>query len=99
MLTSFKVIEGQSVYDLVLNTYGTLNLLGKLIVDNDIDDINALTVTGQVVWYDDLLIADYNLFNSIQQNNTKLRTGVERDFLITDSGIDIETDAGQNFIV
>lgn len=99
MQRSFKVISGQSVFDLLLNTYGTINLLGKLITDNNWTDLSTLTTTGQVIYYDDELIADYNLFDSIQQNNTKFRTGVAEEFRITDNNVILQTDDGQNRIV
>lgn len=62
MLKSYNAITGQSIYDVCLNTYGTLDLLVKLLVDsgggNGVDDIPA---SRQAYIYDDALVVDQSI--------------------------------------
>ena len=47
--------DGQSIYDVCLNTYGTLNLLVKLITDNNFPNVDNYPVTRSAFQYDDTL--------------------------------------------
>jgi hypothetical protein len=100
MQIAFKAIEGQSITDVVLNTYGTVNQLGRLIVDNGIADINGVTTTGQQFVFDSQYIEDQNLYDYIIQYDAKFRTGIGLGrFLITEDGQFILTEDGRYIIV
>ena len=46
----YKAISGQSIYDICLMTYGTFDLLFKLVSDN-LNSINDTIISGQnFVW-------------------------------------------------
>jgi hypothetical protein len=39
-MTEFVAVKGSSMLDVCLNTYGTFDLLAKLIKDNNVDGVN-----------------------------------------------------------
>lgn len=56
MIKEFIAVDGSTVYDVCLNTYGTLNLLAKLMLDSGHDGVNTYPVAGQVFLYDESLV-------------------------------------------
>ena len=72
MTKEFVSVEMCTIYDVCLNTYGTLNYLVKLMVDNNFNGVNDYPIAGQIFVYDDTLV--YGLAQ--QKNNTiKYATG------------------------
>ena len=72
MIKEFKAVDMSTIYDVCLNTYGNLDYLVKLMVDNNFNGVNDYPVAGQVFVYDDTLV--YGL--AAQKNNTiKYATG------------------------
>ena len=69
-LTTYTALEGQSIYDVCLQTYGTLDLLYKLIQDNDIDNVNRVELKGIVFTFDTSLIYDKGLYINNQSTST-----------------------------
>ena len=67
--------EGCTIFDVVLELYLSLNMLPKLISDNSITDLNALTVTGQKFAYDTDFIYNETMSDEITKKNYKFRTG------------------------
>lgn len=74
MLQGIKSLSSQSIYDLCMMTYGTLDLLVKLCDDNNIEDVNDMPSTGEVFIYDDSLIKNQSIsgivFSSKFQENS-----------------------------
>lgn len=59
MLKNYNAINGQSIFDVCLNTYGTLDLLIKQLVDSGAGQgVNDVPISGQVYIYDDSLVVD-----------------------------------------
>jgi hypothetical protein len=59
MLKNYKAVNGQSIYDVCLNTYGTLDRLIKQLVDSGgTQGVNDIPASGQVYVYDDDLAVD-----------------------------------------
>lgn len=57
MLKNYKAVNGQSIYDVCLNTYGTLDRLVKQLVDSGgTQGVNDIPASGQVYVYDDELV-------------------------------------------
>lgn len=57
MLKNYKAVNGQSIFDICLNTYGTLDRLIKQLVDSGAGQgVNDIPASGQVYVYDDDLI-------------------------------------------
>ena len=57
-MTIFTAISNSTIYDVCLNTYGTLDLLVKLMTDNNFIGVNNYPVNGQQFVYDETLIAN-----------------------------------------
>jgi hypothetical protein len=55
-MKEFIAISNSTIYDVCLNTYGALDYLIKLLVDNNITDINTNPINGQKFLYDDTLV-------------------------------------------
>lgn len=53
----FKAISNDTIYDVCLNCYGTLDLLVKLMVDNNFGSINNYPVNEQEFKFDEALVA------------------------------------------
>jgi hypothetical protein len=55
---TYKAVDGQSIFDVCLQTYGSLDFLMKLVGDSAFDSINGDPYSGQQFSYDDDLIVD-----------------------------------------
>jgi hypothetical protein len=60
-MKTFNAQDGQSVLDVVLNTYGTMDKLVKLMQDNAIPGVLSKPVTAQKFLFDDTQIANQAL--------------------------------------
>lgn len=63
-----KVLEGQSIFDVCLMTYGSFENMYKLIQDNDIDSINDNEIAQKTLTFDKDSIYDTVLFKNNQFN-------------------------------
>ena len=52
----FNAVSGQSLLDICLNTYGSLDFLYKLIQDNGVLNANTAILSGQLFTWDDSLV-------------------------------------------
>jgi hypothetical protein len=73
-MKNFTAISGQSIWDVCLNTYASLDLVSKLMKDNNFDNLNAKPLSGQSFLFDDTLIPDQNVTSSIDLNRVKYST-------------------------
>lgn len=55
MIQTYISLDGQSIYDVCLNTYGTLNLLVKLMSDNAYPSVDNYPPSRSQFQYDDTL--------------------------------------------
>lgn len=55
-MKKFIAIEGSTIWDVCLNTYGTLDLIVKLMTDNNFPGVNEYPKAGQVFLYDESLV-------------------------------------------
>ncbi|HWB93508.1 MAG TPA: hypothetical protein VG605_16725 [Puia sp.] len=76
MLQKFEAVSGQSVYDVCLNCYGSLDLLYKLIQDNGLDSVNVSPHSRQVFIYDDALVIDQGVNQQFTQAGKKYATDI-----------------------
>lgn len=60
---TYNAVWGQSIYDICLQVYGSLDLLYKLIQDSGVDSVNDSPFSGQQYVYDDALATDQALIN------------------------------------
>ena len=64
-MKEFIAISNSTIYDVCLITYGALDYLIKLLVDNNITDINTNPINGQKFLYDDTLV---NKISNVNNN-------------------------------
>ena len=69
----YQAINGQSIYDICLMTYGTFDLLGKLVTDNLVS-IDDTIVSGQQFTWDEMLSVNPNDNTVLTNNNIILAT-------------------------
>lgn len=75
-LKIFTAVYGQSIFDVCLNCYGSLDLLYKLIQDSGIDSVNDTPRSGQKYTYDDALVVDQNIFQQTTLSGIKYATNL-----------------------
>lgn len=73
-MTKYLGVNGQSLFDVCLNTYGTLDDLYKLLLDSSVYSIDAPVVTKQNFNWDPTLITDQNIYNITTLSGTVFAT-------------------------
>jgi hypothetical protein len=68
-MLQYKAVEGQSLLDICLNTYGGLDLMSKLLQDNNIENINITPFSGQSFVWDETLTIDQAVNQTSQNSN------------------------------
>lgn len=68
-MRTFTAISNSTIYDVCLNTYGTLNQLAKLMEDNGFESVDNYPTAGQIFLYDENLI-NVQTNQSLSQNYT-----------------------------
>ncbi len=100
MTLSYQTHTGQSLYDVLLNTYGTIKYLVKLMTDNKINGVSDLSFIGKIIYFDGSLIEDNSLYNRNKDENiiytTYLNVGI-RVFGEEDQKTIFISEDGQNF--
>lgn len=92
--------QGQSIYDVCLQAYASLNQLYKLIQDNGIPNINTGELQGTVFTYDPSLIANNSLSNRNRDENINYVTDeLSPQALLDDDGNWLETDGGEGILI
>lgn len=75
MLKNYKAINGQSIFDVCLNTYGSLDLLVKQLVDSGTGQgVNDTPASGQIYVYDDALVVDQAVNQAYLLTNIRYAT-------------------------
>lgn len=84
-IRNYNAQQGQSIYDICLMTYGTLDnfsntsysALFKLMQDNSFSGVNQYPYPGQKFSWDDTLVADQNvsITNTVAKVNYATRAG------------------------
>jgi len=70
----YTAIEGQSLLDVCLNTYGSLDYFTKLLVDSNVENPDQVPYTGQKFTYDETLIIDASINKTTTLNNIRYAT-------------------------
>lgn len=81
-MQNYNSVNGQSLLDVCLSVYGTLDYLYKLIVDNNISGVDYEPTTGQGFVYDDSLTVNSNAFQkrSVAKYSTLYNADSVADF-------------------
>lgn len=64
-MTTYTAVRGQSLRDVCLITYGSLDFLTKLAIDNDISDLNDVNLSGITFSYDESLVVSQTVAQSV----------------------------------
>ena len=99
---------GSSILDVCLNVYLSLDLLPRLLVDNNVQSLNIVTGIGAAFTYETDLIEDEFLSNEVRQHSYKFCTGdlrktnasfVSEDYLLIESGEILRNEVSEDFIL
>lgn len=74
MIKSVQAVDGQSIYDVCLQVYGSLDKLIKLCTDNNITNIDIIP-NGKVFYYDTDLITNTNATGKQYATNAIITDG------------------------
>jgi len=97
--------QGCTIFDVVLQLYLSFNMLPKLIFDNNITDLNAVTFTGQKFIYDTDFIFNEIMSEEILRKDYKFSTGelkifnraILGDYLLIENGEILKDEANNLF--
>ena len=78
MTKEFKAVSNSTIYDVCLNTYGTLNLLAKLMDDNSFQGVTIYPTSGQIFLYDDEFV------------NVQTNQNLERNFTVSAGEVQVK---------
>jgi hypothetical protein len=67
-ISYITAVEGQSIYDLVLMTYGDLSYVFKFITDNKISSINDTDLRGKTYFWSNTLNQNIQFLNWLTAN-------------------------------
>lgn len=67
-MLQYKSVQGQSIWDVCLNTYGTFDFMRKFLDENGIDNIDVPVYNAQVFTWDETLVVDQRI-NQLSQNS------------------------------
>lgn len=68
MSATYIPVTGQSLYDVCLLTYGSIDYIVKLATDNGITDLNDINLSGKTMIYDDTLVVNQALQQQLNNN-------------------------------
>ena len=103
-MQQYNCQNGQSWYDVCLNTYGSLDYLGKLVSDNG-GELNIQPTTNTVIYWDQSLVKDSSLLSLIKNNGYVYNTGVSiplpsiQSYTALTSTIDFTNNGGDDWDV
>lgn len=75
-MTNYYAINGQSLADICMNTYGTMDYFYKLLTDNDYPNADILPSTGTLFVWDETLVINSQISRTTQINNVRYATAV-----------------------
>lgn len=73
-MTEFIAVDGSTIWDVCLNTYGDLNLLGKLMDDNNFPGVETYPTAGQKFLFDETLVSNQQTFRRTALSGEKYAT-------------------------
>jgi hypothetical protein len=74
-MTTFTAVENSTIYDVCLNTYGSLDFLVKLMAENDFDGVEVRPKAGQEFLFDESLVVNQLVYNDNLSKSVKYATG------------------------
>ena len=100
-IQNIKTLQGQSIYDICLQSYGSLDLMNKLLKDNNIYNLDSTDISMRNINFDETKVIDKYILDYIYKNKINYSTGINLNMkvLVTESGIIINTESGQTIII
>jgi hypothetical protein len=65
MIQEFRAVDQSTIWDVVNNTYGSVDFIVKLMQDNGFLNVNTYPENGQIFLYDDTLVVNQNIKRTI----------------------------------
>lgn len=75
-MRTYRAITGQSIFDVCLQTYGSLDYLYKLMQDNGINGVNEDVLSRQPFVWDDSLVVDQQINAAFLATSRRYATAV-----------------------
>jgi hypothetical protein len=75
-MSTFYAVDGSTLFDVCLNTYGSLDFFYKLLLDNNIPNANYTPKTGESFNYDETLIVEEQTSRTITLGGIKYATAI-----------------------
>lgn len=104
-MIDFNAVDGQSLYDVCLNTYGSLDFMYKLLQDNGIRNVKDDVVTGQIFTWDDSLVINQQINQAFAASGIFYATDLyppssknSGEGIITEDGFFITDELGHTLI-
>lgn len=72
-IKTFVAVDQSTIWDVVNNTYGSVNFIVKLMQDNNFPNVNTYPKNGQQFIYDDTLVLNQNT-QQVNSSNRKFAT-------------------------
>lgn len=90
-MQTYTAVEGQSIYDVCLNTYGSLDFVLKMLQDSGVSDINQSPYSGQIFSFDPEMVVDQGINRQLTVTNTRYATAYSKlgsvYYTVIDSGV------------
>lgn len=74
-MTKFIAVDNSTIYDVCLNTYGSLDYLVKLMEENNFDGVETMPKAGQEFLFDEEMVVNQHIYLSNLNDNIKYATG------------------------
>lgn len=75
-MRTYNAIAGQSIYDVCLQTYGSLDFLYKLMQDNGVNGLNEDVLSRQIFVWDDSLVVNQQVNAAFAATSRRYATAV-----------------------
>jgi len=90
-MEKFYAIEGQSLADVCMNTYGSMDYFFKMLQDSGVQSANEVPYTGQIFLWEKTLVVDAQVNRTTTINNIKYATASSQNgntyYIINGDGI------------
>ena len=100
----FNAIYGQSIYDVCLQTYGSLDFFYKLLQDNNVLNADVAVAGGQSFLWDDTLVQNQQVNQAFAASGIYYSTDIGQpaltilDSILTEDGFTIIQETGETII-
>lgn len=76
-MTNYFAVNGQSLADICMNTYGSMDYFYKLLQDNNVESADFIPYSGQLFVWDETLVVDANIQKTTSLGGIIYATGYQ----------------------